>query len=276
MRTITSRLVLASVFLPVAGGAAQAAARHSRAIRADSPPPIVQRWDGFYAGAQGGYDTASLDFGSGTGSLIAYILRNTRIESEAQVSRWTTLPRSDTTGSSWGGFIGYNFQFENVVIGFEANYSRTSLSTGASDTIGRSYVTNDQYFYDIDVTSQASVHITDLATLRARAGWAYGSLLPYAMVGFAIARGDVVRSATVDLVATDISGGGRPTLGLTQTESDSKSGAFAYGLSAGVGFDWALMAGLFLRGEYEFLYFADFEDTKVQINTLRAAVGVKF
>jgi len=55
-----------------------------------------------------------------------------------------------------------------------------------------------------------------------------------------------------------------------------KKGAFAYGFSAGLGFDWFLMPGLFLRGEYEYMAFAPIKDVKISTHTARAGLGVQF
>jgi opacity protein-like surface antigen len=46
------------------------------------------------------------------------------------------------------------------------------------------------------------------------------------------------------------------------------------GYSAGVGVDVALVAGLFLRAEWEYARFTGVVDTS--INTVRAGVGYKF
>lgn len=249
-------------------------------LRGSMPPPLgypaYSRWDGVYIGGHGGYSSSGANFTTGTGDLVGYILRNTTIENEAHVSQWTTLSNGSTSGASFGGFIGYNGQWDDAVVGIELNYSSADLLMSTSDALARSYQTADGYFYNIYVDGSASVRMTDFGSLRLRGGWAAYSVMPYAFVGLAVARADVKRSATVDLTAIDLSGNGRPTLGLNETRSDNRQGVFAYGFSAGGGIDYAVLPNFFLRAEYEYLGFSDVADVKVNVNTVRAGAGLKF
>jgi outer membrane immunogenic protein len=240
-------------------------------------PPSYQRWDGFYAGLQAGYQASSMDFGGSTSDQIAYILRNTTLENEAQVSRWTVLPSTATSGTSYGGFVGYNMQWENAVLGLELNYDRSSLRGQAADSIGRSTTVSDGYFYSVQVASQASLRVQDYVTARARVGWAGTWFMPYMFAAIAVARVDAVRSATVSLTGTDISGAGRPNVALAPTtQADRSDGAFAYGYAVGIGADVALTSNLFLRGEWEYLKLTYSGGYEADINTLRGGLGVKF
>jgi hypothetical protein len=136
--------------------------------------PTNPGWGGIYVGGQAGYSTAGGDFGNGVNSMASYILRNTIFESI--VSTFNTLPKMDTNGGSFGGFVGYNTQWEGVVLGFEVNYNRTRLSKAAADSVSVR-IANDatappghHFIYDPFILSgSASVSVTDLATFRARA-----------------------------------------------------------------------------------------------------------
>jgi len=66
--------------------------------------------------------------------MVSYILANTELQ--PIVSDWTTLSKGSTGSRSFGSFIGYNFQWDDVVLGAELNYNRMSLGTGAQDTVG--------------------------------------------------------------------------------------------------------------------------------------------
>ena len=240
-------------------------------------PPSYQRWDGFYAGLQAGYSAASMDFGGSTSDQVAYILRNTALENEAQVSSWTVLPSTATSGTSYGGFVGYNMQWENAVIGLELNYDRSNLTGQASDSISRAVTTSTGYFYNVHVASQASLRLQDYVTARARVGWSGGWFMPYMFGAIAVARVDVVRSATVTTSAVDVSGMGRPNLNAgPTTQADRADGAFAYGYALGLGADVAVTSHLFLRGEWEYLKLTYSGGYEASINTLRAALGARF
>ncbi|WP_170149659.1 outer membrane protein [Rhodoplanes roseus] len=241
--------------------------------------PVYFRWQGTYVGGHASYSSGTSDFSEGTGDLIAYMLNGTTIESEARVSKWTTLPRAGLSSAGWGGFVGYNAQWDDAVLGIELNYTRFNLYNSASDAVGRSFQTSDDYFYNIGVASTASVKMTDLASLRLRGGWAASWFMPYGFVGVAVGRADVTRSATVELTATDVSGSSptRPNLAYGPvTKTDDRSGAYGFGFSAGLGIDVALMANLFFRAEYEYVRFGDFNNLTINVSTARGGLGLKF
>lgn len=294
------RLVLIVAML--LGAAATAAANDYSALNGpvlrgteSEPPPRVSerpnaavrfRWEGLYLGGQVGHTMASFDYANGVDSLVNYILRNDVVLGHVQ--GWTTLPKDDTAALSYGAFIGYNSQWEDAVLGVELNYNRTSLNSSASDTITRSFQddtgapTNHHFFYSATIAGNATVRVTDFATVRARAGWSIGEFLPYAFAGLAIGRADVRRSATVTYTRTDSPDdpGTNPplpsvTIGPT-TRSEVANGVFTYGYAAGLGVDVALMPNLFLRAEWEYVRFTSFEDINASFNTARAAIGLKF
>lgn len=235
--------------------------------------PVYYRWDGVYFGGQVGGVYGRGDFGGGVGSLVSNILRNTTIESEAQVSSWTTLSKADVSGVSYGAFAGYNAQWENAVLGFEINYNHTDQNVEARDSIARSFTTSDGYFYNVNVTGSALVRVKDYGTIRARAGWVFDNIMPYGFVGLALMRSDVVRSANVNLTATQV---GFPDLALNQTQAVTSTDVVSYGWALGLGADWAILPNLFLRAEYEYINFGDVKDVKLQMQTARLGVGVKF
>ena len=258
------------------------------------------RWEGVYFGASAGWTTASADFGNSVASLVRFALRNTVIED--QVSSWTTLSKGETSGASFGGFVGYNMRWDEVIYGFELGYSKTDLYTYSSDSLTRSILNNaaapagHDHNYNMTVSGSASVRLTDVATLRARAGWDGGMFMPYAFAGVAFGRADVARQATVTGTLTDsftetntfvdpVTGqtytvstprSVTSTLILPGTQIDSQGGMFAYGWTLGLGLDICLTQNLFVRTEWEWVQFAPIKDINVHTNTVRAAVGFKF
>jgi len=236
-------------------------------------------WNGIYVGGLIGAGTMNANFGNGAGSLIAFILRNTVLENEARVSNWTTLPQGSGNGRTWGGFAGYNYQFDKLVLGAEATYTRTlsSFAASASDVLNRSYQTSDGYLYGVNLAAQGTVTLKDYGTFRARAGYTMGQFLPYAALGLAVARVDYATGVTLSSTGVDITGGGRPNVVLPATSlSDIKSNAFAYGGVLAVGVDVTLLPNLFLRGEWEYMAFAPISGIRMSVNTVRAGLGLKF
>jgi opacity protein-like surface antigen len=210
-----------------------AAAMTVRAFAADMPetilrggyyepePPPHTRWDGVSIGAQFGYSNLTADF--------------------SDVSTTTTLPKVSTNSAQYGGFLGYNAQWDDLVLGVEGAYNRfNSLSaTGESGT------------------TSSTFKVVDYGTLRARAGYAFGQFLPYMFAGGAVGR---VNYQTV-------------TAGTTTSSRDN---GYTAGFTAGLGLDVAILPNVFVRAEYEWVLYAPIGGVRASTNTARAGIGVRF
>jgi outer membrane immunogenic protein len=256
--------------------------------------PAYARWDGFYFGAQAGQTFANVDFGNASASQINYILANSDLQQD--VSTWTTLPQVKANSRSFGGFLGYNIQWGEVVTGFELNYSHVALNAAASDSLGflkfpmQAQPDGTTTQYQAKVDSSASLAIHDIMTARWRAGWTYDRLLPYGFVGVAVGRAEVFRSTNVTVEKAITPAPIVDALGVSQLQpqgpflgvvlprnpqTDSKS-MIAFGFTAGLGVEVGITPNMFLRAEWEFTEFPSISDFRVQINTVRAGIGLKF
>lgn len=241
----------------------------------ESGVPAYRDWSGFYAGGHIGHSSGTADFGDTGSGLIADILRNTAIEDEFDVSGWIS-PGGHGNGTPIGFFMGYNWQSEDTVFGVDVTYSRTSMLAGGSDSLARNVTTSGGTNYDVFVAATMAAKVTDILSMRARGGVTFGSFMPYGTLGVAVGRVDIIRSAAVRTIEYD---DGDPPLvvsDITDAASDSKKGAFAFGLSAGLGFDWEIIPRMFLRGEYEYVGFAAVQDVAISIHTVRGGVGIRF
>jgi outer membrane immunogenic protein len=235
------------------------------------------RWDGVNFGVQGGLSVMNTAFGGTTSSQVAYILRNTVIENEFSPSGWATLPSTDTNSASYGAFLGYSVQWDALVLGVDAAYNRmSSMEAASTDSISRQFVTSDGFDNNVTVTATASVKLIDYATFRGRAGYAIGQFLPYAFAGVAVGRFNYVSIAHVQANGTPPVGGPGVAFTLDQTSSEGKNNAFVAGATAGIGLDVAIMPNVFLRGEWEYVYFAPLHGINSYLNTLRAGIGMRF
>jgi opacity protein-like surface antigen len=246
--------------------------------------PVRPRWDGVYIGGQVGFANSGVNFSGGVADLVANLLRETTVQAEFSPSDWVNLPNQSITRPSYGGFIGYNMQRDEILFGIEANYNRTNIRMGAGDSIGRVVTTSDGYANTVVLSGASSMHLTDYGTLRARAGWVHDSLIPYGFGGVAVARATVSRmaSVTVDGVDADPACDNPPdsvclpSYTFAASEGETKKGAFAYGWTLGAGVDWFVSSNLFVRGEYEYIGFAKFYGVDFHIHTARAAAGIRF
>ncbi|CAN5170146.1 outer membrane beta-barrel protein [soil metagenome] len=230
------------------------------------------RWQGFYVGGQAGTGSSDMDFSGSTQNMVASLLVNTGIENVGQVSQWPVLGKKSQRGDGYGGFAGYNSQWGDVVLGLEANYMHGNF--GGSDTNTMSRFFDVGTFTDfVDYNATTRFMIKDMGSVRARAGWAWGSFLPYMFGGVSLGRADVYRNATVSGTQVEIANPAN-VIPFSFSRTEGQSNRFIYGYAAGLGVDVMLVGGLFARAEWEYLKFAGPIDTS--INTVRGGLGYRF
>ena len=109
------------------------------------PSPDYMRWDGVSLGATFGWTNITVDYSS------AFAVG--------------TTTKDQTNSAQFGGFLGYNWQWETLVLGVEGAYNRPASLDSSGTDAGQS----------------ATYKLIDYGTVRARAGYAYGHFLPSAL-----------------------------------------------------------------------------------------------
>jgi len=242
-------------------------------VYAPPAPKAYTRWSGFYAGGQVEYGSANLDFSHATDSLASFALRGLALENEANVSQTQLLDTRHTGSAGFGGFVGYNTQWEDVILGLEVGYSRNSFSASADSLpFGRSLGAGGNA-YTIGLAGAASMHIIDYAELRGRVGYAIGNFLPYVTGGFAVGRVDFTRSWSIVGIENPNTANAVP---FTYTNSEVKNNAFVGGWSIGAGVDVMVWNCLFVRGEVDYIQFAPISGIDASIVAGRLGAGYKF
>ena len=233
------------------------------------------RWDGFQLGGTIGYVGAQTDFSSATRDGVKQILRESTLEAEDVPSNWPVLGSKDNTGRVYGGFIGYNWQLDSIVVGVDASYNYTAgITTRDGPTALRRIVTlSDGGVNDVAITGRASLTMHDYATLRARVGYPMGQFMPYAFVGAAVGRFDYSTWTRVRVIQDP--SGTRGVYG-PFIESESKTNAVTAGLTTGLGVDIAILPNMYLRAEYEFNAFAELAGILPMTHTGKVGLGFRF
>src|SRR5215212_11218012 len=105
--------------------------RGSSVVAAPSGP----RWEGFYVGGHVGMSVPGIDFTNNTNDVRT-------LAGLAGISSPTVTPlgNQDSTSKHFGGFVGYQQQWDGAVIGLEGNYNWLDKSLTATNTIGGSFV----------------------------------------------------------------------------------------------------------------------------------------
>ncbi len=252
-------------------------------------PEPAYHWGGLYGGGQIGYVSSVVNFNNAVGPEISYILRDTTIEKDQQISQWSLLGSRNPVSNSYGAFLGYNYEWESVILGLEVNYNHFALAATSSGALERSFTDSGNlpaghhYFYDMSVSGQSAFSMTDAATFRSRIGWQVGHLLPYFFTGFAVGRVNTATSTTLSYTAKDYPDSENPPLAPLnpvavgpESDAEAQSGQFTYGVATGLGLDFAVTANLFVRGEFEYIYFAPINGIQVSLSSARVGAGFKF
>jgi outer membrane immunogenic protein len=247
-------------------------------------PATFTRWSGFYFGGQIGFGETNVDFSGATQPLVSYSLRDTTLEDVVSPSQYQVLGRSSDNAVGYGGFVGYNTQWQDLVLGVEGNYTRTSFNTTAPVTMISRVTSAGGSTYSVNVSGTGNLQLTDYASLRARAGPIFGDLLPYGFAGLVVGHGSYNVTSLVYGQQNPSSPPVVPcNLVLAPTcvdysfaNSGGQNNALLYGFSLGGGLDWALTPNLFLRSEFEFIQFAPIANINVLIVGARVGAGFKF
>jgi outer membrane immunogenic protein len=295
------RFVLAAVMFGTASGAwAADMPDFLRGSLAPSPSAPSRNWDGWYFGGQVGYTTSEIDLGHATQTLTSFMLRNTVLQEP--ISQWGLFSKQHAQASGFGGFVGRNYQWDDLVFGLEANYSYLgSLASSASNSMSRAIVNppgenppaGHTHTYNMTLSGDAALQVRNVLTFRARSGWAVGNFLPYVFGGLAVGQIDVARSATVsgnlqddyDTTTTTIVGGVAVNNTVhhtdfsalqTLSQTEARSNNYVAGWTAGLGLEYMLWGNVFMRGEWEYVKFLTVKDINVNMNSARAGIGYKF
>jgi hypothetical protein len=242
MRRLVCGLLLAGVAAPALAGDFD----NSLLLRGSSsdiplPHPYV-RWSGIYGGGQVSADFHGVGFNNDGNSTIAQFKTGDPVLAAVAVNPLLPLGSLTTTGLSYGGFVGYNYQIDDIVLGLELDLSHAASTssrtqnqaatsgqlangtiTQAGPTTTASCVncyqipggalvngfqtnTSSILFIPSSVTTQntASATLRDYGTARIRGGWAYENFLPYVAVGLSVARIDSTQTVSAHYVGTSV------------------------------------------------------------------------
>lgn len=235
-------------------------------------------WGGAYIGGHVSHGAADMDFTNSGKDLLEKLLNNVDLQTQFNISDWPVGGKAHAQASGVGGFIGYNYQFTEAVIGIELNYTHGNFFGSSSGSQARSFQYPADYLSSAAISSSASMKLTDYGSLRGRAAYPIGNFLPYGFVGFGLAQADINRRADTSIYYqyTGAAVPPLPNIGpVNNSLTDNAKSQFIVGFAAGAGIDIMLYAGLFLRAEYEHLRFSA-KNVETSVNTVKAGLGYKF
>jgi outer membrane immunogenic protein len=250
---------------------------------AQPPAPVVSvgpatftRWSGFYFGGDFSFNNGTSDFSSATAPGVEFALQSTVVQQTFTPSQLSLLGKGVGDAFGGGGFLGYNTQWQDLVLGVEGNYMHTSVNTAATTPstfqIARAFNPAAGNVTSISLSkASGSLSLTDYGEARFRAGYVVGNFLPYGFVGMAVGMGSYSISTHLDLFC-----GALECTGFPLDPGSSQSNALFWGYSVGAGLDWKLTPNLFLRGEFDFDQFAPISNISLALISGRVGAGFKF
>src|SRR5215470_17616957 len=111
-----SRIILLSTTSYLAVASVAYAADMAPVLKAPPPPPVIASWTGFYIGVHGGV--------AGFNSKLNTTSPNVSFD---PVCRPVGPCRLSDTSGAFGGQVGYNWQFQNWVVGVEGDGTWVNL-----------------------------------------------------------------------------------------------------------------------------------------------------
>ena len=212
------KMLVSTVMVLGAMGAASAADLPTAGKAPVFVPPLAVNWTGLYVGGQGGYQ-------GGGSSRVSYYSTGQFASGEPTIGQ---------NGFLGGGHIGYNYEFNSLVLGLEADVDGSSYNGTSLNSAG---------------TISATVRTPVEGSVRARVGVAWDRALFYGTGGVAFAD----RNTT----ATN----------LTTNAVDSFSKGLV-GWTAGGGVDYAIDNNWSIRAEYRYTHLGQTTDSLTNTTAL--------
>jgi outer membrane immunogenic protein len=243
------------------------------AIAADMPVPAapVVTWTGFYVGANAGYalstnssvnsvgipNPCTATSSVGCAGLPNFNPPNVYSQSSAQAATFST-PSGRNGGFIGGGQVGWNYQFDNTVVGFEADLQAV---TGSSHSFTLASATPAPTFpgAPVNQTATVSTKLDFIGTVRARAGYLWTpNFLVYITAGLAYGEAEINSSITQSVA-------GPPQFtpySATGTDSNVR-----FGGAIGAGLEWMIAQNWSVRGEYLYVGLGTANVNSTLVNT---------
>jgi outer membrane immunogenic protein len=227
MKKITFALAAATALI-----AAPAIAADLRPMATKAPPMAayapVPMWSGFYIGIHGGYGWGEADYSVFAPSFFAPVAGGAFSH--------------DIDGGMVGGHVGFNWQWNQLVLGLEGAGTWTNIR----GTVASPF---------FPVTDSFRTEINAIGTITPRLGFAAGNALFYVKGGLAVGSIDTSARSTL---------GGLTTFGNDETR---------VGWTVGGGLEYAVSPNWIFGIEGNYYDFGDVEARGVTVGTLPGFVG---
>jgi outer membrane immunogenic protein len=158
------RFLLAIVMCGAVSGAQAADLADLPVLRGGFGPTSRVNWQGWYVGGQVSYGSVTSKVPSNiNGDMQSTFIRPANVD-----YNWQPLGMAHDQATGFGAFAGYNSQWDDVVVGLEANYVHDGFRSASTST-GLRYLADNVTLESI-THSAAVVSLSDFGSLRVRGG----------------------------------------------------------------------------------------------------------
>ena len=152
------RFLLAAVMCGMTAGAQAADLSDLPILRGGLTEGMGGRvnWSGVYVGGHVSRGGADMDFTNASQDLLAKLLNNIDVETQFDISKWPVGERAHSSGTGYGGFVGYNLQWTDALLGVELNYTHGTLFGTSKGSQSRSFQFPTDYITTAAISSASS------------------------------------------------------------------------------------------------------------------------
>jgi outer membrane immunogenic protein len=233
-------------------------------------------WAGVYVGGHVGVSNVNSNSSRFNSTLVQGAqLPNTTLS--GMLTSVTNFRNVDKRGTSLGVFAGANYLWDDVMLGVEADYSRSNANS--SSQIGPYTSTQDTggSRWTLQGSASARARVESWGTFRGRVGWAAGSFMPYLTAGVALGSIDGRATTSGTWQQANPALAGVPVVASGTYSARAGRESIAYGGALGAGVDVSFFSNMFVRAEWQHIQFASNNNRPpISMHTARVAGGVKF
>lgn len=248
-------------------------------------------WSGGYVAIMGGYNSTNIGYGDLAANMVDRTIPSWKWGEQARALAKASALDMTANAAVYSLHAGFNVMSQRLVYGAEIEYGKFSPAMNASSSFNEPRIvdlkttTNSagQTIEDnlgVRTTMSMKTQILDFGLVNARAGYAYGRFMPYALVGLGVTR--VKANASMNageyhLVYVD----GVYSSKLSDPDGTMKAATLtkdAYGatVSLGLGFEYAVLDNLILRAQYNYMTVGGMKGEAISNNMARGGLAFKF
>ena len=241
-------------------------------------PATFTRWSGFYVGGDFSYNYSQCRLFPRDAAARGVQPASLTVEEVVHPSDLPLLGKGIANAFGVGGFLGYNTQWQDLILGVEATYTHTNLNmTASSSPVAGTSTSPSRVFsrggasYNVDLFGNGNLDLTDYAEYAAAPDMSSATCCRTASSALRSGRASYSVTTLANVTAEHRSV--PPFLvHVTQppmcqsfsfSNSAGQSNALLCGFSVGGGLDWALTPNVFLRGEFEFIQFVPMQISRL-------------